>query len=202
MLNQLDSLAHNLEIARLKKLRLLRPLTELPQDCTRKHPSTRLMRPCRAKKQKHQATWLRRSRYVARDSNSRQRAFRCVTVCRRYYIPRILGGPFGRITLCIFDGTDAGQRDGAQQRYFRPKYYLNNCRRFSGHGCLSFHGKGAGYARYWLTRLGIQQNYLSHIVCVKLHLPHELRICTNIEILYMMKILGALFKASKNIQEG
>ena len=51
MLNQLDSLEHYLEIVRLKKLGVLHPLAELPQDCTLKHPSTRLVGPCRAKKQ-------------------------------------------------------------------------------------------------------------------------------------------------------
>ena len=51
VLNQPDSLEHYLEIARPKKLGVLHPLTELPQDCTLKHPSTRLARPCRAKKQ-------------------------------------------------------------------------------------------------------------------------------------------------------
>ena len=54
VLNQLDSLKHYLEIVLLKKLvvlSVLRPLPELPQDCTLKHPSTRLVRPCRAKKQ-------------------------------------------------------------------------------------------------------------------------------------------------------
>ena len=47
VLNQLDYL----EIVRLKKQGVFHPLTELPQDCTLKHPSTRLVRPCRAKKQ-------------------------------------------------------------------------------------------------------------------------------------------------------
>ena len=51
VLNQLDSVEHYLEIMQLKKLGVLRLLTELPQDCTLKHPSTRLVRPCRAKKQ-------------------------------------------------------------------------------------------------------------------------------------------------------
>ena len=52
VLNHLDSLEHYLEIERLKKLGVLRPHAELPQDCTLKHPSTSLVRPCRAKKQK------------------------------------------------------------------------------------------------------------------------------------------------------
>ena len=117
VLNQLDSLEHYLEIMRLKKLCVLRPLTELPHDCTLKHPPTRLVRPCRAKKQEEQATWLRRSRYVARDSNSRQRALRCVSVCRRYCTHRTVGGPYDRVALFILDVTDAGQRDGAQHGY-------------------------------------------------------------------------------------
>ena len=39
------------------------------------------------------------------------------TVCRRYCIHRIVGGPYDRVALFILDVTGAGQRDGAQHRY-------------------------------------------------------------------------------------
>ena len=48
VLNQLDSLAHYLEVVRLEILGVLRRFTELPQDCAPRHPSTRLVRPRRA----------------------------------------------------------------------------------------------------------------------------------------------------------
>ena len=43
---------------------------------------------------------------MARDSNSRQRALRCVAVCRQYCIHRIVGGPYDRVALSILDVTD------------------------------------------------------------------------------------------------
>ena len=63
---------------------------------------------------------------MARDSNSRQPALRCVTVCCRYCIHRIVGGPYDRVALFILGVTDAGQRDGAQHRYLQPTDYLRS----------------------------------------------------------------------------
>ena len=63
---------------------------------------------------------------MARDSNSRQRALWCVTVCRRYCTHGIVGGPCDRVALFILDVTDAGQRDEAQHRYLQPMDYLRS----------------------------------------------------------------------------
>ena len=63
---------------------------------------------------------------MGRASNSRQRALRCVTVCRRYCIHRTVGGPFDRVALFLLDVTDAGQRDGVQHRYVQPTDYLGS----------------------------------------------------------------------------
>ena len=53
-------------------------------------------------------------------------ALRCVTVCRRYCIHKIVGGPYDRVALFILDVTDAGQHDGAQQRHLQPTDHLRS----------------------------------------------------------------------------
>ncbi|CAK9035807.1 unnamed protein product [Durusdinium trenchii] len=63
----LDALADKVEMARLKGLGVLLPLSELDTSVTPKTLTTRFVRAWRDKKRNGAHVWLRRSRYVARE---------------------------------------------------------------------------------------------------------------------------------------